>query len=225
MTSSPKTQTQTSPTGSVCFQGRRWLLREVQNSLTQDLPTNGGVVIYGNPGTGKTGLLRAMSSSSSSSAPIHYREFSNRVIATHFADVSDESACLVANFVHSVAKQILESRSVGPPFRKYLNSEPDLSKLLTLESCCFDPARCFVEGVLKPLAQLRNQGKLFDQRHYLILVDGLCAGEMHRSDKSPTLSTFLLEHVGRLPKWIKLICTVRTNMKDVAFKLPFSRIW
>ena len=59
MTSSPK-----SPTNAAClpssFVGRRWLFREIQMNLTQDLPTNGGVVIHGGPGTGKTELMKAL---------------------------------------------------------------------------------------------------------------------------------------------------------------------
>ena len=60
----------------------------------------------------------------------------------------------------------------------------------------------------------------------MILVDGLCAGEMHKSDKTHTLSSFLAEMAPRLPKWMKLIVTIRTSMREVAFNLlPFSRIW
>ena len=49
---------------------------------------------------------------------------------------------------------------------------------------------------------------------------------MHKSDKTHTLSSFLAEMAPRLPKWMKLIVTIRTTMREVAFNLlPFSRIW
>ena len=158
--------------------------------------------------------------------PAVARDISSRVMASHFADVADESSCIVANFVHGVAKQIIQSRCVGLPYKELLRSRVDLARLLSTECCSLDPLRSFAEAILQPLLQLRNQGRLFAHRFYVILVDGLCAGEMHKSAKIHTLSSFLAEIAPRLPKWMKLVVTVRTSMREVAFNLlPFSRIW
>ncbi len=46
----------TSEAGQPVFVGRRWLFREVAENLSSDLPTNGGVVISGAPGAGKTAV-------------------------------------------------------------------------------------------------------------------------------------------------------------------------
>ena len=157
--------------------------------------------------------------------PAAGRDIASRVMASHFADVADESSCIVANFVHGVAKQIIQSRCVGLPYKELLRSRVDLARLLSTECCSLDPARSFLEAVVQPLQQLRNQGRLFEHRHYLILVDGLCAGEMHKSDKTHTLSSFLAEMASKLPKWMKLVVTIRTGMREVAFNLlPFCRI-
>ena len=47
------------PTGesSAGFVGRQWLFREISEHLTSDLPTNRGVIVAGNPATGKTAAV------------------------------------------------------------------------------------------------------------------------------------------------------------------------
>ena len=60
MTSSPKSLTNATGPCLTSFVGRKWLFREIQMNLTQDLPTNGGVIIYGSAGTGKTELMKAI---------------------------------------------------------------------------------------------------------------------------------------------------------------------
>ena len=36
---------------------REWIYREISSQLTSSLPTNRGVLISGNPGTGKTAII------------------------------------------------------------------------------------------------------------------------------------------------------------------------
>ena len=47
------------PTGesSAGFVGRQWLYLEISEHLTSDLPTNRGVIVAGNPATGKTAAI------------------------------------------------------------------------------------------------------------------------------------------------------------------------
>ena len=45
---------------SSLFLGRHWLYREICEHLTSDLPTNRGVIITGEPGTGKTSIILQM---------------------------------------------------------------------------------------------------------------------------------------------------------------------
>ncbi len=42
------------------FVGRQWLFREVMENLSSDLPTNGGVVVSGGPGSGKSAVILQM---------------------------------------------------------------------------------------------------------------------------------------------------------------------
>merc|ERR1719229_1293399 len=117
-------------------------------NLTQDLPTNGGVILHGAPGTGKTELMKALAGLAP--VPASGRDIASRVMACHFADVADESSCIVANFVHSVAKQIIRSRCAGLPYKELLRSRVDLARLLSTECCSLDPARSFLEAVVQP---------------------------------------------------------------------------
>ncbi len=55
-------------------------------------------------------------------------------------------------------------------------------------------------------------------------MDGLCEAEFHRSDGGETVSSFLLRHLGDLPPWVRLVCTVRTGMADVVKAFPFQRM-
>ena len=57
--SSPKEET--SPfSENDFFVGRRWLFREIIDHFATDLPTNGGILIHGGPGTGKTSILKRL---------------------------------------------------------------------------------------------------------------------------------------------------------------------
>ena len=46
--------------GGDVFVGRRWLLREMVQHLDSDLPTNGGFIVSGASGTGKTAFLKQL---------------------------------------------------------------------------------------------------------------------------------------------------------------------
>ena len=71
---------------------------------------------------------------------------------------------------------------------------------------------------------LRSQGKLPMKQRCIILIDGLCEAESHRTDKGESLATFISDHLDKLPKWIKLVCTVRSNMMELIRPFPFHRL-
>ena len=58
----------------------------------------------------------------------------------------------------------------------------------------------------------------------LLLIDSLCDAEYHRTDSGETLASFLAAHLQFLPRWLRIICTVRSNMIDIMKPYPFHRL-
>lgn len=54
---------------------------------------------------------------------------------------------------------------------------------------------------------------------YIILVDGLNDAEFHKPDYGDTISSFITNIICKFPPWLKLIVTVRTNLK---VRTPFK---
>ncbi len=157
------------------------------------------------------------------------RELSSRVIAHHFCQADDEPTCLVSCFVSSIATQL--HRRLGD-FKEFLDANTKLKNgLLSLTSDNQhlkgggggDPYSLFDQGVLKPLQELKSQGKLLHHSYCVILVDGLCEAECHRADGVDTIAAFLEKQLPRFPKWIKLVCTVRSSLSDIVKGFPFQR--
>jgi hypothetical protein len=98
------------------------------------------------------------------SASPFVRVISSRVIAHHFADIDEESSCLVANFVFNVSQQLRQSPLLtSGAYRKLIDSSAELSSLTSLKGCQLNPDLAFTEGILKPLMTLRGQGKVLQQ--------------------------------------------------------------
>ena len=71
---------------------------------------------------------------------------------------------------------------------------------------------------------LRSQGKLPMKQRCIILIDGLCEAESHRTDTGESLGRFIADHLDKFPKWIKIVCTVRSNMMELIRPFPFHRL-
>ena len=71
---------------------------------------------------------------------------------------------------------------------------------------------------------LRSQGKLPMKQRCIILLDGLCEAESHRTDTGESLGSFIADHLHKFPKWLKVICAIRSNMNELIRRFPFHRI-
>ncbi|KAG7163962.1 TANC2-like 2 [Homarus americanus] len=229
------------------FVGRAWLYREIEAHLTAEAPTNRGVIITGSVGAGKTAAILQMVEYSCfgrkrddsiyqdpyskgggslygrvSLIPEGVKSLASRVVAYHFCQAENSVTCLVPDFVHSIAAQLCQAPQLHA-YRDLLLAEPQTQGLLALPACVSDPSTALVKGILEPLHNLRRLGKV-GADPLIIVVDGLCEAEYHRPDHADTLASFLARHAVKLPSFVKLIVSVRTQLADLTRLLPFHRI-
>ncbi|KAK8745172.1 hypothetical protein OTU49_000493 [Cherax quadricarinatus] len=229
------------------FVGRAWLYREIEAHLTAEAPTNRGVIIIGSVGAGKTAAILQLVEYSCfgrkrdesiyqepysknggslygrmSLIPEGVKSLASRVVAYHFCQAENSVTCLVPDFVHSIAAQLCQAPQLHA-YRDLLLAEPQTQGLLALPACVSDPSTALVKGILEPLHNLRRLGKV-GADPLIIVVDGICEAEYHRPDHADTLASFLARHAVKLPSFIKLVVSVRTQLVDLTRLLPFHQI-
>ncbi|XP_050719827.1 protein TANC2-like isoform X3 [Eriocheir sinensis] len=222
------------------FTGRAWLFHEMKVQLTSDTPTNRGIILSGNVGAGKTAAILQLVeyscfgrkrdesiyqdpySKGGSLVSEGVKTLASRLVAYHFCQAENSTTCLVPDFVHSIAAQLCQAPQLHA-YRDLLLAEPQTQALLALPACISDPSTALVKGILEPLHNLRRLGKV-GADPLIIVVDGLCEAEYHRPDHADTLASFLARYSVKLPAFIKLIVSVRTQLVDLTRLLPFHRI-
>ena len=147
---------------------------------------------------------------------------SERVVAAHFCQADDSSTCSVGEFVRNVASHLLASPLLTS-YRELLQRETHLQGLLSARSCNQQPSNAFIQGVLEPLAHLRNAGQVRADM-CVVIVDGLDEAEFHKPDYGDTIASFIAHHVTLLPPWLKFVVSVEPQFDDVTRLLPFIRL-
>jgi hypothetical protein len=130
---------------------------------------------------------------------------------------------MVPEFVHSVAAYLAHAPQLYA-YRELMLQDPQLQQLLSLKQCIKDPSYSFLKGVLEPLDQLKQLGKV-DPDTCILCVDGLNEAEFHKPDYGDTIASFIVRHIDKFPKWLKLVLSVHTNMLEITNLLPFPRIY
>jgi len=176
------------------FTGRHWLYQELE-SLLREQHNVTGVVVVGEPGTGKSALTAQLICSRSSNPFIH-----KRIIGYHLCRYSDQSTQdpgrLVRNLVHMIARRV-------PEYGMLISNSSFILEILQ-RSCLRDPYDCFEQAVVAPLRQLKNE-----LRYYFIVIDAL--DECSTYNGGTAIAQFIEETFSRLPKWIRVVMTSRND--------------
>lgn len=220
------------------FVGRNWLLREVSNAFTST--ETRGILINGQPGTGKTALILQLVEYSCfgrrqqeaqendgiicqlSVAQERIRALASHVVAYHFCQTENNTTCLVPDFIHSLAAQLCQAPQLSA-YRDYLVGEPHLQHILSVKECIADPERAMKMGILEPLANLRRVGKI-SVKNCIILIDGIGEAEYHRPDHGDTIASFLSKLSEHFPPWLRIMATVRTMMLEFTKGMSYTKI-
>ncbi|KAK0089572.1 hypothetical protein PV325_006701 [Microctonus aethiopoides] len=150
------------------------------------------------------------------------KELASHIVAYHFCQVDNNSTCLVPDLIHSLAAQLCQAPQLIA-YREYLLSEPHLQGSLSQRECTVDPDLALSRGIIEPMLSLRKCGKL-PQVNMVILIDAVCEAEYHRPDRGDTIASFLTRHAPNFPNWLKIICTVRTQLHDCVKHFHYTRI-
>ncbi|KOC62652.1 Protein TANC2 [Habropoda laboriosa] len=150
------------------------------------------------------------------------RELASHVVAYHFCQADNNSTCLVPDLIHSLAAQLCQAPQLIS-YREYLLSEPHIQGSLSQRECTVDPDLALSRGIIEPLSTLKKTNRLPDT-NMVILIDAVCEAEYHRPDRGDTIASFLTRHAPNFPSWLKIVCTVRTQLLECGKQLPYTRV-
>ncbi|BFZ22422.1 hypothetical protein BsWGS_25461 [Bradybaena similaris] len=146
-----------------------------------------------------------------------------QVVAYHLCQADNNTTCMVADMVSSLAAQLARAPQLVA-YKELLLQEPQLQNLLSIRECVQNPSLSFLKGILEPLRTLKNGGKIYSDS-CIILVDSLNEAEFHKPDYGDTIASFLCRHANKFPSWLKLVVTVQTALQDITSSLQLHRIY
>ena len=190
------------------FIGRSWLYRELESVLNHPVQENGitGVLIIGDPGTGKSALSAQLVCSRTSSRTIH-----DHILGYHLCKHSDKNTQSAGKFVRNLAGMI--ARRI--PEYDFLVSNSSYI-LRSLHTDCVnnqDPMGCFEQAVLSPLKSLTN----VPRENWYLVIDAIdeC---LTQTEFRQSIVYLLNNKLSRFPSWLKLVMTSR-NESTISFNV------
>ena len=185
------------------FVGRKWFFLELEN-IFEESPSTAGVLITGEPGSGKSALMSQLICSPFSSLLIH-----ENTIGYHLCEYSEKGKRDGARFVRNLVDQIAVKL---PKYSDHVKNHERVR--IELDTRCHkDPTSCFFTTIVGPLRKLEQPST-----PQFIVIDAL--DECFESDtKTSEILDILKSKILAFPKWLKVILTSR-NLTSVTSKLP-----
>ena len=175
---------------------------ELDNIFETDRGT-AGVLITGEPGSGKSALMSQLICSPYSSLIIH-----ENIIGYHLCEHSEKGKRNGARFVRNLVDQIAARL---PGYSEHVIKNKNIRRELDI-LCQQDVTGCFFTSILGLLRKLKPP----DGLRYIV-IDAL--DECFESDKTSEIVEILSNKIQQLPKWLKVILTSR-NQTTVTTRIP-----
>ena len=186
------------------FFGRSWFFRELDD-IFENIDAPVGVLITGDPGSGKSALMSQLICSPFSSLEIH-----DNIIGYHVCDYSETEKRHGARFVRNLVDQIASNI---PEYASHIQRSSHIQRKLG-KDCEQDPTACFFKAVIGPLKELKNG--LYNFKY--IVIDALDECVDKDGDTSMILDILHFK-ISYFPSWLKIILSSR-NWISVTSKVP-----
>ena len=188
------------------FFGRSWFFRELGDIFESIHGDEKGVLITGDPGSGKSALMSQLICSPFSKFAIH-----DNIIGYHVCDYSEEVTRDGSSFVRNLVDQIASN------IPEYASRVLDKKQVRTHldKRCERDPTACFFTTIIGPLRELKIKP---DNVNKYIVIDALdeC---IEKDRKTSAIIDILHNKISYFPQWLKVIMSSR-NWTTVTSKVP-----
>ena len=180
-------------TSNPVFIGRRWLFRQLEDLFQKNDSIN-GVLLVGDPGSGKTTIMKQLVNSRNNSS----RFIHENIIAFYSCEYDRKITRDGETFVKSLVEQLSQNVS---GYKKLIQDEDIQNKL---HQCKNDLVKCAEMTILDPLHKLN----ISPETKKFILIDAL--DECHEKKGSYNeIIEVLHGQEPRLSSWVKLLLSSR----------------